>query len=216
MEKRARTGRPNREEAAALSDHVVKTAGDLFVRNGYSAVSINAVAAAAKVAKHTIYRRFADKSALFAEVIRRRTDLIQRAYAEETAIAGDPLVRMRVLGEKMARMALDAEWVALYRMTIAEGARFPELTPILFTHTADRLAVLCIGLIADAQKSGRLAQGDPGFLAGQFMQLMGGSLLNAALAGRKDFDDPARLQAYMDQSWALFLNACRPGEHISA
>ena len=208
-ERRCRTGRPTREDAAALSDHVVVTAGELFLRHGYSAVSINAVAAAAKVAKHTIYRRFADKSALFSEVIRRRTDAIQHAYAEES-LSGDPLHRLRVLGEKMARMTLDPEWIALYRMTIAEASRFPELTPILLAHTGDRLVGLAADLVAQAQGHGLLGQGDAMFLAQHFMYMMAGRLLQNALAGRKDFDDPLALAEYLDASWKLFLSAARP------
>ena len=209
MKNICRSGRPTRAHAAALSDHVVATAGELFLKHGFAAVSINAIAAAAKVAKHTIYRRFADKSALFAEVIRCRTDAIQHAFDEEASISGDPLVGLRVLGEKMARMALDPEWLALYRMTIAEASRFPDLTPILLTHTGDRLVAVAAGLVEQAQDEGRLGSGDPMFLAQHFMYMMGGRLLQNALAGKSDFDDPKALVAYLDASWALFLAAVR-------
>lgn len=205
-----RTGRPTREDAAALSDHVIATAGELFLRHGYAEVSINAIASAAKVAKHTIYRRFADKSALFAEVIRRRTDAIQHDFDKAAAISGDPLVGLRVLGEQLARMALDHEWIALYRMTIAEAPRFPELTPILLSHTADRLVAVGAERIVQAQAAGRLAPGDPIFLAQHFMYMMAGRLLQNALAGRKEFDDPEALAGYLDASWELFLAAVRP------
>ena len=205
-----RTGRPTREDAAALSDHLVATAGELFLRHGYAAVSINAIASAAKIAKHTIYRRFADKSALFAEVIRRRTDAIQHAFDEAAAISGDPLVGLRVLGEQLARMALDQEWIALYRMTIAEASRFPELTPILLAHTGDRLVAVAAELVAQAQAAGRFAQGDSMFLAQHFMYMMAGRLLQNALAGKSEFDDPEALTGYLDASWELFLAAVRP------
>src|SRR5215469_2723283 len=88
-----RAGRPPKEQAEALGDHVVAVAGALFIEKGYGATSMATVATRARVGKQTLYRRFPDKAALFREVIRRRLDvmLIPEADSSED---GDPMAAL--------------------------------------------------------------------------------------------------------------------------
>jgi AcrR family transcriptional regulator len=69
---------------------LIEAAGELFRANGFRAVTMEAVAAHAQVAKATLYSYFPDKETLFAAVAVEVTDRIADALRRELA-AGGPL-----------------------------------------------------------------------------------------------------------------------------
>jgi TetR/AcrR family transcriptional repressor of mexJK operon len=66
-----RKGRVSKEMASTRDTQVVDIAFDLFVRDGYHAVSLATIAAEARVAVRTIYTRFGGKAGLLREMIDR-------------------------------------------------------------------------------------------------------------------------------------------------
>jgi AcrR family transcriptional regulator len=89
-----------RTEARRLAarERIVAAAHEIVAREGFGAASIAAVAARAGVATGTVYRHFASKADLFAEVFRRA------AQREVDAVAGAPDLDAGV--ETFARRAL--------------------------------------------------------------------------------------------------------------
>src|SRR5258706_3915506 len=65
-----RGGRPTRAEAPGRRAHLLKVAGDMFMRYGFDGTSMDAVAETAGVSKRTLYARYADKKGLFNAVLR--------------------------------------------------------------------------------------------------------------------------------------------------
>src|SRR6202166_1760501 len=61
-------GRPSREVAALLRDKILDVATELFLRDGYAAVSIEMIARGARVSKRTFYQRFSNKAVVFTDV----------------------------------------------------------------------------------------------------------------------------------------------------
>lgn len=77
--------------SSAKRDALLETAEGLFARHGYRAVGIDAVLAAAGVAKMTLYKHFRSKEELIAAVLERRGNVIAAGLAERIATAeGDP------------------------------------------------------------------------------------------------------------------------------
>lgn len=81
---RGRRGRPSPERAAAIASTILDAATELFLREGYEGTSMDAVAERAGVPRTTLYRRYADKSALLAAVLEAR----RAVWAEITARTG--------------------------------------------------------------------------------------------------------------------------------
>jgi AcrR family transcriptional regulator len=129
--KRARGGRPSRAASAQLADTILTAATGLFLRDGYAASSMEAVAAAAGVSKRTLYARFPDKAALLQHAV---SNLIAAwlppfdASLEQALSLEDALLQA---AREMLRIALAPEALALHRLVVAEAARFPELGLIL-------------------------------------------------------------------------------------
>jgi AcrR family transcriptional regulator len=64
-------GRPTLEEAAALGELILSTTWALFVDQGFSRLSIDAIAKTARVSNRTIYDRFGSKDGLFDAAVTR-------------------------------------------------------------------------------------------------------------------------------------------------
>jgi len=202
---RLRTGRPTKESAEALSRRLVDIAGAMFLEQGFAHVSLNAIAARARVAKHTIYRRFVDKSALFSEVVRSCAEVAYPPPDIATGAGMDPLRALRAVGRSVALTSVDPNWVAIYRMTVAEANRFPALLPILLRHTSGRVGAQAAALIAQAQRKGSMRPGNPEFIAQNFLYAMGGRLLHMALAGVAPAGGSAGLEDFIEDTWQLFM-----------
>ena len=67
-----RGGRPTRAAAAERDERLLDIATTMFMEQGFEATSMDGLAEAAAVGKATLYARWADKAALFADVLRRR------------------------------------------------------------------------------------------------------------------------------------------------
>ena len=97
MVARAESGAPPRAR-------ILKTARELFYRDGIHAVSVDAIAEAADTNKTTLYRHFASKDDLVAECLREYGRMVETAWAEiERVHAGQPkeqlLAWLRFLAE---------------------------------------------------------------------------------------------------------------------
>src|ERR1700716_552554 len=68
------------EESRSARKHtaIMEAAKPAFLRNGYLGTSMDEIAAIAEVSKQTVYKNFADKEKLFAEIVLATTDEIDR------------------------------------------------------------------------------------------------------------------------------------------
>ena len=62
-------GRPTAEREVEITDAIIRAATELFLERGYESTAIEAVARETGVYKNAIYRRFANKEALFQAVV---------------------------------------------------------------------------------------------------------------------------------------------------
>ncbi len=124
-------GRPTAADAALIGDRIVAAASSLFLRNGYAATSVEAIAAAAGISKRTFYARFAGKSAAFQAVMR----MLLRAWLdgfEELLGATDGLeAGLLASGRCMLDVALTPSALAMHALLTAEAGRIPELSAIV-------------------------------------------------------------------------------------
>lgn len=80
----ARRGRPTAERVAEIDAAIRAAALDLFVEAGFEAASMDAIAAAAKVSKGTLYARYDSKEPLFRAILEQQLEEWgQRSSARE-------------------------------------------------------------------------------------------------------------------------------------
>ena len=151
----------------------------LFLRQGYLATSIDAILAEADIAsKETLYRHYASKEALFADVLSHLT-MEQPGFSERlTALpAPDDLEALRraltTLAREILAMMNQPGYLPLVRMVIAEAPRFPQLGSLFFATVTQRGLSLITGLLRAAREQRLIAAVDPETVA---HTLLGGLL----------------------------------------
>ncbi|MGW0180606.1 TetR/AcrR family transcriptional regulator [Nocardia sp. NPDC003345] len=121
-----RPGRPTSTEAAELVERLREAAVQTFLERGYDGATMEAIARAAGVTKQTLYARYPDKRAVFAEVIpwaMSRRD----PHTQVDPPPGDDLGAslLALAREALARIS-DPQLVKLQRIAMNESSRFPE------------------------------------------------------------------------------------------
>ncbi|MEW6640105.1 MAG: TetR/AcrR family transcriptional regulator [Pseudomonadota bacterium] len=119
-------------------DAILAAALDAFVERGFAATRLEDIAAQAGVAKGTIYLHFADKEALFQELVRSHIGPLIAQLA--TPPAGDGSVRAMVeaFASTFVREVAGTRRGDIVRLIISEGARFPQLSEFYYREVVSR------------------------------------------------------------------------------
>jgi AcrR family transcriptional regulator len=208
MTARSRRGRPSKKDAEALTEKVLDVASMLFLEQGYAGTSMDAIAAQASVGKHTLYRRFPDKSALFAAVMMRGADGIEAVAASQPG--STPLEKLRALAEASLETLARPQAVQVMRMVIAEGQRFPEIVE-RFRQSGAKVIGAAEALVCQAQTAKEIGQGNSAWLARMCLDMTSGVLFQHSLTGPNEYVTAEARTEHFDAAWRLFLNGAREG-----
>lgn len=125
--RRARPGRPRRDQADAARQSVLDAALRVFIAHGFAAASMEGIAREAGVAKLTLYRHFETKEQLFVQVAR-RAQLSVRERLGSMVDRGLPLEQvLRDIISRLYDSYTHPEYLSVLRLVIAEARRFPKL-----------------------------------------------------------------------------------------
>jgi AcrR family transcriptional regulator len=162
---------------------VVDAARQLFLAHGYGAVSMDAVARAANVSKATLYAHFVSKDQLFASIVSERLLIDGPDDALLAEDVPDPRAALLAVGQAVLRFMLNERTLAIYRIAIAESARFPELGRAFFESGPQKFCDRVRAWLAARQAEGSVRPADVTVAANQFMALLrSGVFLRASLA----------------------------------
>ena len=157
---------------------IMRAALDIFLRDGYGAAGIDAIATQAGVSKQTVYNHFGDKQRLFLAVVE-----AARAEVDADSAIDDSLLRtparlesdLVLLGKQLLRVIMDPNIAALRRLLIAEAGRHPELNGGCggaSTGAAPRLVDWLTLRLVRLSVQGVLDTPDPERAAAQFVALL--------------------------------------------
>jgi TetR/AcrR family transcriptional repressor of mexJK operon len=190
---------------------VLEAAATLFMAHGYGAVSMDAVAREAGVSKATLYAHFASKNQLFATIIGEAcrakitaVDVLARADIGSTTDVGEAL---QEFGVHMTRFLMDAPTQAIYRVVVAECARFPELGAAFYDSGPATFLAFFSGWLGEQMKAGRLRQADPAIAAEQFTALIRGGIYMRASVGLPIDRDDAAIERHVEHVVDTFMRA---------
>jgi TetR/AcrR family transcriptional repressor of mexJK operon len=202
----AETGRSERRRQA-----IIRAATEVFVRHGYLGATTDEVAARASVSKQTLYKHFADKQHLFAEIILDATvhlvDGLSDAVASTLQDAQDVRMALRGLADGFLRGLLQPDVVRLRRLVIAEADRFPEVGRAWFDRGFDRALVILGEAMRGLADRGLLHNlSDPTLAAYQFAGLVMYQPMNQVMFAGTDAPPPAdKLDRIADSAVDMFL-----------
>ena len=128
---------------------IATAAAEIFMQSGYEAASMDEIARRAQVSKATVYAHFKSKSELFGSLMRGVSEVRISALFESGVPQNDVHATLEVIFERIIHMMLIPSSLGLYRVIVAESARFPELGDAYYRAgpalVIDRLAQLLAG-----------------------------------------------------------------------
>jgi len=197
-----RTGR-----LAARRERIMEEGRRLFLSKGYAGASVNEIVRLAGGSLATLYSEFGSKEALFAEIMRRRAHIM---YGWDEAVCfkqKDCHDALRALAKRLLDRVLEEESLALYRIAISEGPRFPELRKAVLEDSFP----LFIQSLGEALIDMRIATSkNAAALAEEFLSLLHGQLVfRAACSGGERISAKCR-SAHVDQVVERFLTLHPP------
>lgn len=188
---------------------VLDAAATLFLRAGYTATSMDDIAAAAGVAKRTLYNNFADKEALFRDVVMGATSIAERFAADTARELADPPDVGRALRDVARRLVSEAtstRVVRLRRLLIGEAHRFPDLAAEYYVLAPGRVMATITTALERLAGERRLRVDDPARAAEHFAFLVLGAALDRAMFNGDDMPpDPEALAERADDGVRTFL-----------
>src|SRR6202046_1644927 len=124
--RRVPRGAKRRAEIVAVAERV-------FLKRGFADTTMQMIASRAGGSKETLYRHFASKEALFAEIIGRKA---ARISGPDSALArdGTPEEALFELGHTLLSLMTRSDTSSLFRVVVAEAPRSPELAAIFYAH----------------------------------------------------------------------------------
>ena len=160
---------------------------------------------AAKVggSKGTLYNYFRSKEELFAA-------FMQDTCNAQTAIYFDPLTPIGVgksvreslieLGVSLLQFLLIGDILAVHRLVVAEGGRFPELGRMFFETGPQRGEARFTETFREAMAAGHLPPGDPRMTGQRYKDLVMSDVYMRQLWGVLGDFGPAKLRAHVAES----------------
>ncbi|MBK0010771.1 TetR/AcrR family transcriptional regulator [Stenotrophomonas sp. S41] len=186
---------------------VLKSARQLFERQGYDGSPVRQIAAHAGCTKATLYAIFGDKLGLFHSVV---GTLAAKLPSPASVIAGSSWrvdIRFCAIAWRLARLELGRDFQAINRL-LALPMQQAEVDPFpIWREIFDPYRAAVVVAIADAKKRGYMRVDCPELAASQFMCLVRGGL--SRRPGKKELAPwiDSELKKHIDSTTAFFLAA---------
>jgi TetR/AcrR family transcriptional regulator, regulator of autoinduction and epiphytic fitness len=197
-----------------ITNQILETATRLFATQGYALTSMEQVAAASGSGKHTVYRRYPSKVALFAAVMEAERQRVDALVGANVSSAAAPVEALRQTLRGVLETCVREEVIAFNRIRIAEAKTFPEVATLFLCEDSPVWARIR-AFITEGQAEGRLIGTDAGFLASQLLQGVVGLPLQQMLLGADDFQSTESRDAYFKDAWSYFLRATSADGSVS-
>jgi TetR/AcrR family transcriptional regulator, mexJK operon transcriptional repressor len=202
---------PRRARRLASGSVIRDAAAALFLEKGYQGTSMDDIAAAAHISKQTIYTHFADKEALFADLVLGNVDRVDAFVAGIACTmdeAKDVESGLRQVARRYLRIVIQPEVLQLRRLVIGESGRFPELARTYYERVPQRVYAAFATLIQDLKDQGRLVPADSALAANHFAWLILGMPMDRGMFyGPDETMTDAKLDRIADAAVRVFMAA---------
>ena len=195
---------------AAKRQSILKVATDMFLRDGYSGVSVDGLIVKTGGSKRTIYSYFGGKEGLFSAII-------EQLCAEHVSPLFDMDLKHKPLKEALSTLSkvfldvlLAPRTIALHRLIVAEALRAPEAARSFFD-AAPGTAYGCLTeYFTWAQETGVITPGDANTRARIFLDALTGDLQLRCLLGLAKRPSKAEKEHLTAETIAIFINGLSP------
>ena len=197
---------PDRAKDAAI----LQAARTSFFERGFTASTMEDIAARAGVSKVTVYKRFADKEALFEATVRAEMARMERAFDDGPGRDGPLADRLNGFGVVLLRFLFSPAHLALDRILAQDLAQSPGLARRFFDAGPGHCRARVAALLADAAGAGEIAIDDPLLAAADLFALWRGFLEKELEFGLIDTVDGRLIAARVERGTRHFMRMVSP------
>jgi len=181
----------------------------MFLEQGFSRVSMDAIADAAPVSKPTLYSHFKDKEALFIAVVAPRCQAMFQSFEQGMATEDRIEDALYQIGIEFLDLVLSPEAISVHRTILGETQTFPALGQLFYETGPKRSLEILSAYLKKKQDSGEIKQTDPVAAAAIFVSMLKGyAHLQILLGVRKTVSQKER-ENHARYVVEVFLNGHR-------
>ncbi len=182
-------------------ERVLEAAFNLFCEHGFSDVSMLEIATRAQVSKRDLYALFRNKQAVLADCIKERARRLRGPLdeADQAPKNREALAATLVgIGVSILKGVCQPEVLTVYRLTIAESDRAPEIARLLDRNGREASHKALTKLLTKAQAKNLIVAGKPADLATRYFAILWHDLLIRLLMRLREppTDDEIRERAH--------------------
>ncbi|OBA70330.1 TetR family transcriptional regulator [Mycobacterium sp. 1554424.7] len=208
-----RPGRPTQAEAERLDEQLREAAVATFLEHGYDGASMEAIARAAGITKQTLYSRYADKRAVFMDVIPWAMSRYEQPDLVGDAAGDDLGAALTTIARDALERATDPKLVRLQRIAMNESGRFPEFSLSGETMAWSPRLRAVMDLLRHHQAAGNIEVDDIELWSEHFLTLV--QVLPARLADFGVYRSKKQQERHLNSAVELFLRAIRPAHPVA-
>jgi len=202
-------GRPQLRPDDETRQLLIEAANAEFQQHGYAGTGMGAVAQRAGVSTKTLYRLIPTKADLFATMIIDRIGRFMLEVDDGALDARDPAEALCHILAAFGNLTLAPDTIAIYRLVIAEGDRFPEIAAAFYEHAVVRISQRLESWLVRETERGRLHVADPQVAGGMLRGMMIMEPQRAAMLGQRPAPTPEEIAVRAQTCARLFLDGCR-------
>ena len=184
---KARKGSPEvmaKAQRGGSREAIVDAAERLFLARGFGSVSMDELAAAAGVARRTLYNQFASKEEIFREMLLRVSHQLEHAFPPGIETQGEVEDVLRLIARMIVDLHKNREYLGFLRMVVADTRQFPWIAKE-FAAVMDPQTERLTRYLAHLTDLGVLNCRNPTLAAHQFMGALNEFSLWPWMMGRK-------------------------------
>lgn len=197
--------KPKQMRGVQRRDTIIRSAAEMFLKNGYENTSVDSVIARSGGSRRNIYEWFGNKDALFAAVVRYLCDDLLVSMSDHDLKPDDPEGSLRVFGGLFVETLVSPPVVSLYRLVIGESERFPELGRIFYEAAPGVVIAKMADFLTACTERGTLKIEDPDLTARILVEMMKGDVhLRAVIAPCDEIE--ANIPVIVDRAVRIALH----------
>lgn len=184
---------------------ILRSAIQLFLKNGYAKTSMDAIALRAKVTKQTVYSHYTSKDALFTAIINELAQKHSPSAQPQTGKRQSVEERLYEMGLNFLNMVSSSEGLSSARLVIAEAHRYPKLAQRYYENGSRRILNLLAAYLEQENKDGRLHIPVPGSAASYFFSMLKGNYYLRVLLNIKPLPSAGEKESHVRECVDIFM-----------
>ena len=200
----------NKQDPMDKGRAIVDAAAQVFLKQGYGAASMDAIATEAGVSKQTVYSHFGSKEALFEAIIQGKCAELMPPDSLKWSPGQDHEKLLCLFANRFLTTVLAAPSMSLFRVVIAESVRFPELADVFYRAGPATACDYLAGYLGKLHEAGALSVPEPKESARQFFALLRGDLYFRRLLNLTPPPKSPEIEAVVRKAISTFIAAHAP------